>query len=112
MEKEIKFRGLRTDGKGQAIGSLLSPNIKDEKCYIIGWNGSRFEVIPETVGQLHNGLTRKANQDVYVGDEIIYNLAEGMGLKTRRGCTGTVVNLEFDYHFYQNVIVIGNTHEN
>ncbi|MGJ1211897.1 hypothetical protein [Sphingobacterium multivorum] len=66
--RQIKFRGLRVDGKGWVYGSLVLPNHKNDKCYIIGWNGAKFNVIPETVGQF---IANNGKQDFYIGDIVI-----------------------------------------
>jgi len=65
--REIKFRGLRTDGKGLVYGDLLCnwtvPQILSE------YDGNEYLVIPETVGQFV-GLKDKNEKDIYEGDVI------------------------------------------
>lgn len=124
MSRVIKFRGLRTDGKGWAIGNYVFTQYNNSykgiigvqqedshQIYPVNIDGYTHEVIPETVGQLHNGLTRKAGKEVYVGDIIKYNLAEGLGEPKSYNHKCTVENVEICFYWYIDIEVIGNIHQ-
>jgi hypothetical protein len=83
--RQIKFRGLRVDGKGWVVGSLLGPHAGNKSTYIIGCNGSDFEVKPETVGQL---WSPSIGLEFYGGDLFkaicsVDDAGEGDGLKKK-----------------------------
>lgn len=85
-------------------------------CQSLGFtdNDTSFQgvrVLPETIGQLHNSLTSKVSKEVYVGDKIVYDLKEGLGLPPQQRCKGVVVDIEFDYGYYENVRVYGTIHD-
>lgn len=70
MDRVVKFRGLRTDGKGWVYGDLLCnwtiPIILSDN------DGNEYKVIPETIGQF-TGLTDKNGKEIYEGDVFTAN---------------------------------------
>ena len=76
MGREIKFRGLQTDGKGWVYGNLIKT--ESGQCYIFNFHfipalsvpSEKFvEIIPETVGQFV-GITKEKNE-LYEGDIVM-----------------------------------------
>lgn|SRR5699024_4860754 len=69
--REIKFRGLRKDGKGWVYG-MPTFDFK----YILNKlqydSPDSYEVIPETVGQ-YTGMKNKRGRVIYEGDIVMYS---------------------------------------
>jgi hypothetical protein len=103
MNREIKFRGLRKDGKGWVYGFLvktINPH-KEEKEY---WSTSIYEginikpaieIIPESVGQF-TGLKDKNNKNAWEGD-----------LREYKGKIYKLVNDVWRLRFERNLVDFG-----
>jgi hypothetical protein len=109
----IKFRGKVKDPSANGFkwvyGSFIHNSI-DAPC-IIDIDAEQFEVIPETVGQLHEPLTKIAGKEIYEGDCIKFDLEEGLGEPWLYNQVGEV-SMYMTWQWHRNVEVTGNIHEN
>lgn len=132
--REIKFRGLRTDGKGWAYGNLINwhPTLKPRIVWFeqqgetseeLDFEETNYEVIPESVGQFV-GLISVDKVDAYCGDIVEYQNTEGEVRKAKLWYDETENCLmvgKISYHKLYNsgfiqpskleFVIIGNIHE-
>ena len=124
--RDIKFRGLRVDGKGWVYGSLISKEgysaiIIFDKEHDIYNDYLELEVEPESVGQF-TGLKDKNGVDIYEGDIVrrieTWHVKEFFGVVKYEHLEFRANNFktkEWDsvLDYQESIIeVIGNIHEN
>lgn len=116
MKREIKFRGLRTDGKGWVYGTYMEFN---DRIYFCNWaygpdfheleESDFIEAIPESIGQ-YTGFKDKYSVDIYEGD-ILMTDGEKTDLRTildmREDLSGQGLENGEEHRFE----VIGNIHQ-
>lgn len=130
MNREIKFRGLRTDTSEWVYGYYVKdsafnlgivdvPLAKARVCHVIVCDGDFFHVKPDSVGQLI-GRVDVDGKEIYEGD--ISN-ANGVIVFDERGVEGTpgfywkvpLSRYPEELHHYDylttRVRIIGNVHE-
>lgn len=114
MNREILFRGKRTDSSEWVEGSYwLSRSAVRETTHITDSYGNLFCVIPETVGQ-YTGLTDKNDAKIFEGDIIKYkeNLFEIKYSTEQARYLAVLTNGVFNPVAIQNCEVVGNIHDN
>lgn len=113
--REIKFKGLRTDGKGWVKGYLS--RIEDVTTWVIvDWDNKTFyHVIPESVGQF-TGLKDKNNKEIYIGD--VLQTPTGIATVVWQDIAVALKipgseDVDWEHSsYYAKCEIIGNIHEN
>lgn len=116
MKREIKFRGLRTDGKGLVYGYIDYNGYNN--IVVIHSNDDTTQVIPESVGEF-TGLKDRDGVDIYEGDTV--NCYGHTGVVTFiNGCFVLLSNtikgksiskLQGADSEFENIEIIGNIHQ-
>ena len=108
MERIIKFKAKRLDGKGWAIGDLLH-SYENGAIIVPIEGGGAFSVDPSTVCQF-TGLKDKNGTPIFEGDMVKYkdNNAERIGdinWDSKAFCFGQGLLVHYSS---ENMVVIGN----
>ena len=122
MDREILFRGKRTDNGEWIYGNLFIPDNPDKPVEIlIGTNSVRisYDVIPATVGQ-YTGLLDKNGTKIFEGDIVKYgDTVHNVVFEQRNGTAyfglvySTLETLSFGhYQDLKQIEVIGNIYDN
>lgn len=129
MNREIKFRGKRTDNGEWVYGDLL--HVKDKTHILFSDKESRakgclknYLVISDTVGQ-YTGLKDKNGKEICEGDivaengniigSIVFSSRYGVSIRknsTKWSLLNFCLDSDFDCGTLSNIEVIGNIHNN
>lgn len=111
MKREVKFRGLRIDGKGWVYGGYFqhTPDEDGVRYYIFDFNEGAVEVIPESVGQF-TGLHDNNGKEVFEGDIFELGVVEWIDGAFR--FKNSNCYMVIDSHIAHNFEIMGNVFEN
>lgn len=114
MSREIKFRGLRTDGKGWVYGHYWYDNQNKKHKITIDLPDDNFrcyEVIPESVGQFI-GIKDSKGVDIYEGDVLYCEYWDGCEYAVEYDQDNRYIGYWFPKYDEKEIKVIGNIHSN
>lgn len=129
MKREIKFRGLRADGKGWVYGSFLKElynsyivECVDQTRYAF----TNISVTPETVGQFTE-LKDRNGKEIYEGDVLYSSIFHKTWIVDFTPCDGLKLAIKYEddfkfdgifqthedwsYNKVSSCLIIGNIHE-
>lgn len=109
MENKIWFRAMRKLNGHWVYGYYIFDEDNNSH-HIITPMGDKYTIIPETVGQLHNGLTNKFGFEIFVGDVVDCDFVNSFGEIFKNGFENNI-RLESMPSLIENLKLKSTIHE-